>query len=127
MTTEPKITVERNYIIGEYEPGNGTRYTAIAVPWTADPYLTMGSLGSVTDGWLVVSGNSGRAYLFQKYGTLTDEYIWEHLGGDFPYFGDLIRQLILSTCQSLNFTIQIQNDMPEDREAYYNERAELMP
>ena len=29
-----KITIEGNCIIGEYEPGNGTRYTAVAVPWT---------------------------------------------------------------------------------------------
>ncbi len=98
MITKPKITQEGNCIIGEYEPGNGTRYTAIAVPWKADPNLSMGSLGSVTEGWLVVSGNQGRSALFQKHGTLTDNYIMEKLGsglGDYPYFGDLIRTLIM--------------------------------
>lgn len=98
MNTTPKITVEGNYFIGEYEPGHGTRYTAIAVPWRAGPKMVMGQLGYVSDGWLVISGNSGRAYLFQKDGYLADDTIQEHLGGypgDYPYFGDLIRTLIM--------------------------------
>lgn len=97
MTDAIQITVVGNRYIGEYEPGNGTRYTAIAYPWTADSYLMLGALGTVTDGWLVISGNSGRAALFQKYGTLVDDYIQEKLGGgdgDYPYFGDLIRALV---------------------------------
>lgn len=119
--TTPRITREGNTIIGEYEPGNGTRYTAIAVPWTADSYLTMGMLGNVTDGWLVISGNSGRAYLFQKEGTLVDEYIADHLGGDYPYFGHLIRQM-------LGRPVGLpRQDMPDDPESYHNERAERIP
>jgi len=58
----------------------------------------MGRMGTVSDGWLVVSGNSGQAYLFQKDGYLVDDYIQEQLGGrndDYPYFGDLIRSLIM--------------------------------
>lgn len=81
--------------VGEFEPGNATRYTAVAVRWQV--HKTMGAMGYIEDGWLVVSGNSGRAYLFQKRGILLDEYIQEHLGGfngDYPYFGDLIRKLI---------------------------------
>ena len=92
---QPKITVEGNRIIGEYEPGNGTSYTAVAVRWRVD--VVMGAMGYINDGWLVVSGNSGKAYLFQYKGTLLDEYIQEHLGGfagDYPYFGDLIRKLV---------------------------------
>lgn len=82
--------------MGEYEPGNGTRYTAIAIPWKG-PSMAMGLLGEVTDGWLVTSGNSGRAALFQKYGKLVDKYIQQKLGGvdeDYPHFGDLIRRMI---------------------------------
>ena len=95
----PIITVNELFVayIGEYEPGNGTRYTAVAVPWRATPSKTMGKLGFVSDGWLVVSGNSARAYLFQRAGPLTDDYIRKHLGGypgDYPYFGDLVRRLI---------------------------------
>ena len=80
---------------GHYEPGNGTSYRAIAVRWKSDEYQQI--LGAVSDGWLVVSCNTGKAYLFQSHGTLLDEYIQKHLGGynaDYPYFGDLIRELI---------------------------------
>ena len=121
MDRIPRITVVDNVFIGEYEPGNGTRYTAIAVPWTATPEQVMGRLGFVADGWLVVSGNSGRAHLFQRYGTLSDNYIAEKLGGyggDFPYLCTLIRRLIGRP---------ELDDMPEDKESYYNERAENRP
>ena len=100
MTTlrQPRITLSGSTYIGEYEPGNGTRYTAVAIPWRATPDQVMGKLGFVSDGWLVVSGNSGCAYLFQRDGgILTDSYIMRLLGGvsgDYPYFGDLIRRLI---------------------------------
>ena len=99
MTTlrQPRITLSGEAYIGEYEPGNGTRYTAIAIPWRATPDQVMGQLGFVSDGWLVVSGNSGRAYLFQRHGYLVDDHIQEHLGGypgDYPYFGDLVRRLV---------------------------------
>lgn len=97
--TQPKVTMDRitGAFIGEYEPGNGTRYTAVAVPWQATPDQVMGRLGFVSDGWLVVSGNSGRAYLFQRHGFLADNHIQEHLGGydgDYPFFGDLVRRLV---------------------------------
>ena len=94
--TKPQITPTPYCRIGEYEPGNGTRYTAVAVPWRAGSTQVMGSMGFVTKGWLVVSGNSARAYLFQEGGYLVDDTIQEHLGGydgDYPYFGDLIRAL----------------------------------
>ena len=95
--TVPKIRTIGSCVIGEYEPGNGTRYTAVAVPWTDGDMLAMGALGTVSEGWLVVAGNSGRAYLFQRDGYFTDSYIMERLGGyggDYPYLGDLIRKLI---------------------------------
>jgi len=82
--------------IGEYEPGNGTNYKAIAVPWNLGK--SMNSLGCVVDGWLVVSCMASRkAYLFQADGPLVNRYIQEKLGGyegDYPYFGNLIRRLI---------------------------------
>lgn len=103
---EPTITMGQDgctrecipYLVGEYEPGNGTRYTAVAMLWTDHALLTMGRMGCVSNGWLVASGLSGRAYLFQGRGLLTDDYIMEHLGGnpgDYPYFGDLIRRLTM--------------------------------
>lgn len=94
---QPRITLSGDTRIGEYEPGNGTRYTAVAVRWRATPYQVMGAMGFVSDGWLVVSGNSAKAYLFQQGGYLVDYTIQEHLGGydgDYPYFGDLVRELI---------------------------------
>lgn len=91
------ITRQGDMVIGEFEPGNGTRYTAIAVPWAAHSDLMMGALGALANGWLVTSGNTARSYLFQKEGALTDRYIQERLGGgppDYPFFGDLIRQML---------------------------------
>ena len=137
MLTTPKITQTQSCIIGEYEPGNGTRYTSVAIPWTAQEDQVMGALGFVSDGWLVVSGNFGRAYLFQKDGCLLDEYIQKHLGGysgDYPHFGDLIRSMIKrdgpsGSCMVGNRYIRrnYQDDMPDDREFYYNDRAARFP
>ena len=99
MIDKPKVTRNGAMVIGEYEPGNGARYTAVAVPWQG-PGFALGGLGNVSDGWLVIAGNSGRAHLFQKTGFLTDDYIREKLEGrslglcDFPEFGDLIRFMI---------------------------------
>ena len=81
--------------LGHYEPGNGTSYRAIAVPWNIDEYQQ--ALGTVSDGWLVVSCNTARAYLFQRGGFLLDEYIAKHLGGgegDYPHLGDVVRTLL---------------------------------
>ena len=132
MHTTPKITQRQSCIIGEYEPGNGTRYTAVAIPWKARNDQVMGVMGFVSDGWLVVSGNSGRAYLFQKDGYLVDDAVQEHLGGypgDYPYFGDLIRSMIQRDGSDGRFKVgnRYRSDMPDDPETYYNERAELMP
>lgn len=123
------IYVHGDLNIGEYEPGNGNRYTAIATRWSAG-LVMMGTLGLVDEGWLVVSGNTGKAALFQERGFLTDDYIQEKLGGwldDYPYFGDLIRLLVMRPGPALPMSIPTEEDMPEDREAYYNERAEMMP
>lgn len=94
----PVIRVIRNQSIGEYEPGNGVRYVAVAIPWIG-PNVSMGGLGEVEDGWLVAAGN-GRASLFQAKGFLTDEYVEEKLGGgyirheDTPHFAHLVRTLL---------------------------------
>ena len=89
------ITVQGDLRIGEYEPGNGTRYTAIAVPFSHEK--PMNGMGIVSDGWLVAYGISGRASLFQADGYLSDSYLSEKLdirAGDLPWAADLIRELI---------------------------------
>jgi len=81
--------------IGEYEPGNGTCYKVIAVPWHYAG--CMNALGRVTGGWLVVNCNNRKAYLFQKEPYLIDSYIREKLGGfhdDYPFLGDLVRKIL---------------------------------
>lgn len=82
--------------IGEYEPGNGTSYKAIAIKFPFDS--SFNALGSISlGGWLVVNCNTQLAYLFKEKGYLHDSYIQEKLGGlrgDYPWFGDLIRKLL---------------------------------
>ena len=95
-----QITVKGDLRIGEYCPGNGTRYTAIAVPFSQENVpdtIPMGVMGMVADGWLVAYGISGRASLFQPDGYLADAYLSEKLdirAGDQPFAGNLIRELI---------------------------------
>jgi len=85
-----------NILTGEYNPGNGTNYKAIAVRWPSE--ANFNHLGTINPGgWLVVNCNNGLAYLFKEKGLLLDGYIQEKMGGlpsDYPYFGDLIRKLI---------------------------------
>jgi hypothetical protein len=90
-----QITVQGDLRIGEYSPGNGTRYTALAVPISHDG-APIGVMGAVSDGWLVAYGN-GRAHLFQRAGHLSDGYLEAKIGiepGDQPFAGNLIRALI---------------------------------
>ena len=97
---EKEITVtvmpRGNVLIGEYEPGNGTSYKAIAMRWQSAANFKM--LGRIAPGgWLVINCNTRLSHLFQVSRMLTDRYIREKLGGlegDYPYFGDLIRRLI---------------------------------
>jgi hypothetical protein len=90
-------TSNSDMVIGEYEPGNGTRYTALAIPWTDQDRSMLGSIGVVSDGWLVVYCNNGRAYLLQGGKSfLTDGYIAEKFvigREDIPYAAELIRTL----------------------------------
>ncbi len=66
IKTNPVVTYRDGYIEGFYEPGNSTRYTAVAIP--TNGHLQVGSLGLVTDGWIVVSGMANRqAYLLSKH------------------------------------------------------------
>jgi len=90
-----QVTIQGSTRIGEYSPGNGTRYTAIAVPFSHE--RPMNGMGVVSDGWLVAYGLTGRASLFQPDGYLADSYLAEKLGvrpGDLPWAADLIRELI---------------------------------
>ena len=91
--------LNKDILAGEYSPGNGTNYKAIAVRWPSD--ASFNYLGSIhKGGWLVINCNTRLAYLFQQRGMgliLADWYIQEKLGGtkeDYPYFGDLVRKLI---------------------------------
>jgi len=90
------IELNEHILVGEYEPGNGTNYKAIAVRWPSD--ASFNCLGTINPGgWLIVNCNNGLAYLFKEKGLLADWYIQEKLGGtkeDYPYFGDLVRKLI---------------------------------
>jgi RNA polymerase sigma factor (sigma-70 family) len=89
-------TSNSDMVIGAYEPGNGTRYTALAMPWKDEKQLMLGSIGVVSDGWLVVYCNNGRSYLLQKEGWLTNEYLAEKFviyREDIPYAAELIRTL----------------------------------
>ena len=90
------ITIQGSTRIGEYCPGNGTRYTALAVPISHDG-APIGVMGAVLEGWLIAYGLTGRAYLFQAHGHLADSYLSEKLdirAGDEPFAGNLIRKLI---------------------------------
>jgi RNA polymerase sigma factor (sigma-70 family) len=89
-------TSNSDMVIGEYEPGNGTRYTAIGILWTDENQMMLGGIGVVSDGWLVTYCNTGRTYLLQREGWLTDGYIAKKFGigqGDIPYAAELIRTL----------------------------------
>jgi len=56
---------------------DGTRYEMMAFRLEGD--VSFGAMGSVTDGWLVVSHLNRRAYLFRKDGFLDDRYVYEKL------------------------------------------------
>jgi hypothetical protein len=90
------IELNKHILVGEYNPGNGTNYKAIAVKWPSGANFNY--LGCIyPEGWLVINCNTCLAYLFQRKKMLADPYIQEKLGGakeDYPYFGDLVRKLI---------------------------------
>lgn len=66
-----------------FEPGNGTRYDLFCIQFSEGADL--GTLGAVEkDGWLVVCGLNGKAYLFSSQGYLTPDYVAEKL--DIPEF-----------------------------------------
>ena len=60
-----------------YEPGNGTAYEIIVTPVVGAS--TYGVLGSVSRGWLIINGLNGKAYLFQKHGSIDRYYVAEKL------------------------------------------------
>jgi len=96
--TMPTITraADGTTRLGVWEPGNGTRYTAIAVPWHDSSQRSWNQLGSVRKGWLVVTG-SGRAYLLQEHIVLLPGYVGEKFGyniNDAYFVALLINELL---------------------------------
>jgi len=90
------VTLLGGLTYGEWEPGNGTRYTALAVP-IKDLPGSVGVVGRIDEGWLVVCGLTGRAYLLQKRGYLDPLYIAEKfglVGEDIEYFTELLRKML---------------------------------
>ena len=81
-----QITVQGNVRIGEYCPGNGTRYTALAVPISHDG-APIGVMGAVLEGWLVAYGLTGRAYLFQRGGYQTATWLRSWASAQVTYRG----------------------------------------
>jgi hypothetical protein len=73
----PQITYKdevRGMRLGTWTPGNGMRYTVAAIPFAG----SLGTLGETNGiGWLVVSGNTGRAHLLQSLGFLAPSYVAE--------------------------------------------------
>ena len=81
------------------EPGNSTRYDVLGFRFNGRVYCT-GSLGAVTDGWLVTLGNNGRSYLFHDKDHVPTWYIEEKLGvgrGDSPHIARAIARIIRGT------------------------------
>lgn len=93
----PKVERRHDgYIYGKYEPGNGTSYQAIAVRIKGT--VSCGWLGTVTDGWLVVSGMAScRGYLVPRGGFLHPSWVAEHFdlhGEDAYMFTELLRVML---------------------------------
>ena len=94
---KPEIQLLPNGVrIGIYEPSNSTRYSAIAVPMIG--HVNCGWLGSVTNGWLVVSGMSNtRGYFMAKKGPIHISIAQEKFGLhgiDAECFTILLRSLL---------------------------------
>jgi len=70
----PEITEVRHL---RYE-ADGTRYEMMAFRVRPGDF-SFGSMGTVTDGWLVVSHLYRKAYLFQPTGHLDEDYVAEKL------------------------------------------------
>ena len=83
-----------NVVHYEYCPGNGTRYE-IAVSKLNSESVSFGSLGTVTDGWLVICGLTRKCYMLQdKKERVHENYIKDkfdlHHTGDVKYVTELI-------------------------------------
>lgn len=68
-----------NVRIIEEQPGDGTRYVIVVVG-PLPGYHELGTLGSVTDGYLVVT-SWGETHLFWAFGSLAWRYVQDKLGG----------------------------------------------
>lgn len=91
----PSVTQREGYIQGSYEPGNSTRYTAVAIP--TDGYLCLGWLGSIDDGWIVVSGMANKKAHLLDSSCLYPRYIAEKFdlhGPDAEMFTELLKAMI---------------------------------
>jgi len=91
--------------LGIYQPGNGTRYTVLAMRWSAPPPtstvypltpVSLGELGYVPNGWLVVICMSvpGKAYLLADSGFLATSYVMSHFKIDSEEDANHITHLI---------------------------------
>lgn len=91
MTIESSVISEARTVRYESQPGNCSRYVILATP-VRD--VECGTLGSVSDGWLIVCGN-GRSYLFGVDGYLSTEYVQEKFGlrdADAEHVANLVRK-----------------------------------
>lgn len=73
ITREPEITETHNGLYGIMH-SDGNIYTAFALP-VKD--FDLGTLGCVSDGYLVICGYNKRAYLLNRKGYLSIDYIME--------------------------------------------------
>jgi len=69
----PEIVEARHFRLEK----DGTRYEVMAIRLKGK--VSFGSLGTVTDGWLIIEGLNRRAYLLQPTGYLDEAYIYEKL------------------------------------------------
>jgi len=79
MEAISKVITEDNLLVRTIaaEPGDGTRYQIVVIG--PSDFLSLGSLGTVHDGYLVTESISGRSYLFAGHGLLHWDYVAEHL------------------------------------------------
>lgn len=89
------MIIEKNntFVIGTSNVG-GRSIKIIVSRWTYPQSL--GALGRVSKGYLVINCNTRLCYLFPE-GFLADSYIKEKIGGseeDYPHIGNLVREAI---------------------------------
>jgi hypothetical protein len=69
----PEVTEVKHFRLEK----DGTRYEVMAFKLKGT--VTFASLGTATDGWLIITHPNRRAYLLQPTGYLDESYIYEKL------------------------------------------------